>query len=656
MRRAFYGGQIQEFLAQASDEILGVMARHNQYDLNQLQRDAWLTQIDLLHNQLLGLEGQIYLEFSIPRMGKRVDVLLIIGGVIFVVEFKVGEASFLSADKDQVIDYALDLKNFHKGSHKAAIQPVVVCTGAQNVPYGLQSSLGDRIQLPIESNGQNLHRIIEDVCRAESDFGLAIAEWESSGYQPTPTIVEATLALYRGHRVEDIANNESEENLSLTTDAIGEIIRKGQESNSKTIIFVTGVPGAGKTLVGLDVAANNSDFDKENYCVFLSGNGPLVAVLQEALVRDRVEQASQSGAKLKKGVALSQVKAMIQNIHHYRDEYLIDQKAPADRIAIFDEAQRVWNKEQTVSFMKQKKGQASFDASESEFLISCMDRHSGWATIICLVGGGQEINKGEAGIIGWLDAIESKFKHWRVYVSPELIDTEYLGADSVVEKLERDTIATVDTSLHLKTSARSFRSGLVSRFVSEVLDLEIERAKQSLVEVTKNYPIVLTRDLEKAKAWLKKKARGSERFGIVVSSQAERLRPEGIHVKAPMNVVSWFLDGKESVKSSYYLEDVATEFSVQGLELDWTCLVWDGDFRFSENGWSHWSFRGTKWQRIKKTERQRYQLNAYRVLLTRARQGMVICVPEGDHGDHTRPPEYYDDTFNYLCGLGIEEI
>ena len=656
MKRAFYSSGVADFLGQSNQSVLGEMALNNQFDLSQTQRDAWVGQLDLLRKQLELIEGQVYFEFSIPRMGKRIDVLLIVANVVFVIEFKVGESTFLGKDKDQVIDYSLDLKNFHEGSHNALIQPILVSTSADLEPYTLSADLGDRIKSPIESNGENLNQIILNTLSTASGIDIGVEEWETSGYKPTPTIVEATLALYRGHRVEDIANNMAEENLSVTTKAIDEIINESQRAGTKSIIFVSGVPGAGKTLVGLDVAATHSDIENESYCVFLSGNQPLVSVLQEALTRDKVEIAEGKGEKLRKGEVRSQVKSMIQNIHHYRDEYLVDQKAPVDRIALFDEAQRVWNKTQTVNFMKQKKNQPDFDASESEFLISCMNRHEGWASIVCLVGGGQEINKGEAGIIGWLDAVQHKFKDWRVYISPELKAREYLGADKVVETMTQRGVAIQDDRLHLKTSARSFRSNQVSQFVTELLNFELEKARTTLKQVSTNYPLVLTRDVDKAKAWLKKKARGTERYGIVVSSQAERLRPHGIHVKAPIKVVDWFLNDKESVNSSYYLEDVATEFSVQGLELDWTCVIWDADFRYTEEGWGNYSFRGSKWQRIKLEERQRYQLNAYRVLLTRARQGMVICVPEGNDEDATRPKEFYDETFKYLSCLGLAVI
>jgi len=409
-------------------------------------------------------------------------------------------------------------------------------------------------------------------------------------------------------------------------------------------------------LVGLNIATTHIDKDDDLYSVFLSGNGPLVKILQEALARDKVEREREKGNRIRKGTARSEVKAFIQNVHHFRDEGLVDKvKAPVEHVVLFDEAQRAWNLKQTSDFMKRKKGQPDFNQSEPEFLISCMDRHDDWAVVVCLVGGGQEINTGEAGIGEWLESLDRSYPDWKVYVSDQLVDSEY-GAGRVVEGLKGKKHVEFKSELHLRTSVRSFRSENVSLFVKQLLDREMRSARETLKKIQGKYPIALTRDFDTARRWLRSRARGSERYGIVVSSQAERLRPYAIHVKAPMNPVNWFLAGKDDVRSSYYLEDVATEFDVQGLELDWACVAWDADFRYVDGEWKHWSFRGNKWQRINKPERQVYQKNAYRVLLTRARQGMVIVVPAGDEGDFTRVPEFYDETYDLLAGVGFEVV
>lgn len=635
------------------------MALENPFDLTLPQRAAWLSEAEILQRVLGRHTGTLYLEFSIPRMGRRIDALAIIGPVVFVLEFKVGEDMFLSQDMDQVVDYALDLHNFHEGSHHAYIAPVLICTTASAGLCRVPDDCGrDRVFEVSLTNADGLEAAIEHILNLVVDAAdVRIDEWEESSYKPTPTIIEATLALYRGHAVSEISRSDADAtNLSTTAGAVASIIAEAKARSQKAICFVTGVPGAGKTLVGLDAATKHIDRQDELYSVFLSGNGPLVAILQEALARDRVRQEDLRGRRLRKGAALSQVRAFIQNVHHFRDECLVDPgKPPIEHVAIFDEAQRAWNLKQTVDFMKRKKGQAGFTQSEPEFLISCLDRHKDWATVICLVGGGQEINTGEAGIGEWLDALDRSFRRWHIYVSDRLVESEY-GAHAVVESLRGRSNVEFRSELHLATSVRSFRSEKLSKLVKELLDLELDGARGTLRQVQGRYPIALTRDLNTARKWLRGKARGSERYGIVVSSQAERLKPYALDVKTPVNPVHWFLNEKDDVRSSYYLEDVATEFHVQGLELDWACVVWDADFRFTPGGWQHWSFRGNRWQHIHAVERRRYLKNAYRVLLTRARQGMIVVVPRGDVEDPTRDPAYYEETFQYLRSAGMEVI
>lgn len=657
MKRAYYSSSIKLFCNQEPEQILGIMTQEHSFDLSLLQRDAWNEQTQILKDVLSEYKGNIYFEFSIPRMGRRVDAVVIIDSVIFVIEFKVGAKAYESADLDQVTDYALDMQNFHEGSHNATLVPILVATKAPAFNFEINTLTQNKLLPPIRCNSDTLSGVIKQVLALQSETMIDSDDWEVSGYKPTPTIIEATLALYKGHSVADISRSDaSAENLSHTSASVAKIVKQSKDNSEKSIIIVTGVPGSGKTLVGLDVATTHIKTDDELYSVFLSGNGPLVKILQEALARDKVARSIEDGKKMKKGVALSEVKAFIQNVHHFRDDGLIDlTKPPIEHVALFDEAQRAWSKEQTIKFMRDKKNQPDFSQSEPEFLISCMDRHKDWATIVCLVGGGQEINTGEAGISEWFDAIENSFPHWKVYLSDRITDSEY-GAGKIIEQAKNNPMVKFIPDLHLQTSMRSFRSENVSLFVKQLLDLEIEEAKNNLKTIQQNYPIVITRDIDKAKNWVRSKARGSERYGMVVSSQAYRLKPYSIDVRVKTNPVHWFLNGKDDVRSSYYLEDVVTEFDVQGLELDWVCMAWDADFRYTDNKWENWSFRGKKWQRIKKSERQMYQKNAYRVLLTRARQGMVIFVPEGDEADLTRPKDYYDATYNYLRELGIVNI
>jgi hypothetical protein len=655
--RAYYSDPIAEFLAKTPEEVLGILADNNEFPLETTQRDAWKEEIRILREVLSSYKGTVYFEYSIPRMGKRVDVLLLLGPAIFVLEFKVGERDFTSYALDQVCDYALDLKNFHETSHHVWIAPILIATKAQDTFHAIVPvPQEDHLLEPICSSVKSLGAIIAGVLGMAEGTRIDYQLWEAGRYHPTPTIVEAAMALYNGHAVEEISRSDASAiNLSQTSDAISAIISESKAKSLKSICFVTGVPGAGKTLVGLNIATKHIDKEEELYSVFLSGNGPLVAILREALARDKVRHESQRGVKVGLGKVRSEVALFIQNVHNFRDECLRDPKPPIEHVALFDEAQRAWDQEQTAAFMRRKRGTATFSQSEPEFLLSCLDRHADWAVVVCLVGGGQEINTGEAGISEWIESLERAFREWQVHISSRLKDSEY-GAGAILDRLAGRPGVTWNENLHLAVSMRSFRAENVALFVKQLLDLDQEGASWTLSELRDRYPIVLTRDLTRAKQWLKGKARGSERYGLLVSSQAERLKPHAIFVKAPMDPVHWFLDAKDDTRSSYYLEDVATEFAVQGLELDWACITWDGDFRHTERGWEHWSFSGNKWRHIRQEQRQTYLKNAYRVLLTRARQGMVVVVPHGSDEDPTRRPEYYDATFRYLRSLGIAEI
>lgn len=658
MLNYYFKDSIESFLIKSTEEIIGAISLSNQFDSSREQNKSWKLQIPILKKALGNYKGTIFFEFSIPRMGKRVDAIVIIDNIVLVIEFKVGEQKYLRYHIDQVWDYALDLKNFHEPSHKAMVVPILVATEAKESFLEIAlTSHDDNLILPIKVNKVTLVDAVKNTfefCKENTELDGAI--FSKGRYSPTPTIIEAALSLYKNHSVDEITRSDAAaKNLTKTTSAITDVIKLAKAESKKMICFVTGVPGAGKTLVGLQVATKQLDKANGNTSVYLSGNAPLVAILQEALARDKVKNEKANNIKITKKEARAGVKTFIQIIHHYRDAYLVDPNPPFDHVAIFDEAQRAWNKEQTIKFMKQKKGIADFEDSEPEFLISCLDRHKDWAVVVCLVGGGQEINTGEAGISEWLDAVKNKFSHWDVFISPNLIESEY-AAESAIKELESKSTVNLNSDLHLAVSMRSYRAENLSLFVKNVLDLNSDLARSTLNNINENYPIVLTRDLNKAKNWLREKARGSERYGLVVSSQAQRLKPYAIDVKSPMNPVHWFLDDKDDVRSSYFLEDVATEFHVQGLELDWACIMWDGDLRYSEDSWKTFSFVGNKWQNIHKQERKQYLINAYRVLLTRARQGMVIVVPEGSKEDHTRKSEYYDPTYEYLKNIGVKVI
>lgn len=643
MSRSYYEGNICSFLIQSTDEIIGQMTNAHHFDLDQKQRDAWISQINILKLQLEKLDtGKIYFEFSIPRMGKRIDTIILYKNVIFAIEFKVGSDKFDNHAIEQVYDYALDLKNFHKGSHNAAIIPILIATDALSTSYAI-SFAEDLVAEPICIDENTVYNLITDM-KAQSNQSVLDQEiWAKSGYLPTPTIIEAARSLYQNHHVTEIARTDAGAiNLALTHSRVNEIIEEAKQNSHKAICFITGVPGAGKTLVGLNISTCRSMEHSEEHAVFLSGNGPLVSVLREALTRDEL---AQNGGK--KTDASRKVNSFIQNIHHFRDEYLKIDKAPIEKVVIFDEAQRAWTKDQASKFMKRKRGFDNFNQSESEFLINVMDRHSDWCVIICLIGGGQEINTGEAGLKEWLIALKEHFPEWKIHASSLLSKSDYT-TDDVTRNMIEDSKIIKYPDLHLSVSMRSFRAEKLNNFVNALIDGNSKKAQDAYKIIYERYPIYLTRDLETARNWLRNKARGSERYGIVSSSGALRLRPAGLHVKTGIKAEKWFLNNRYDIRSSFYLEEVATEFDIQGLELDWTCVAWDADLRWLNNQWNMHNFRGTSWQKVHQEDRKQYLLNAYRVLLTRARQGMVIYIPNGNQNDYTRISEFYDGTYDML--------
>ena len=655
---AYYWAAVPHFLSADPDAILGALTRADEFAATDRQQiDAWQEEIRILRTSLAGLSGTIFLEFEVPRLGSRIDAVLVEGAAVFPIEFKCGEAKYLPGDCEQAWDYALDLKNFHRASHEAAVAPILVATEAPRGDPEWKAPHQDGTRPPRRCRPIDLRTAIAEVLRLTDGTAIQGPAWGAAQYQPTPTIIEAARALYARHSVEAISRSDAgARNLTVTSGAVEDVIDRARTDRHKAIVFVTGVPGAGKTLVGLNVATRRRELGDAR-AVFLSGNGPLVEVLREALIRDELPRLPRG---TRKGAVLQRVKPFIQNVHHFRDDGVRDRQAPPyDHVVIFDEAQRAWDQRKTADFMKRRKKIPGFDQSEPEFLISYLDRHQDWAVVVCLVGGGQEIHSGEAGIGAWMEAVQSAFPNWKVHVSPNLSGSEYAAA-APLSVLGNQPRTRLDERLHLATSMRSFRSERVSAFVKAVLDCDLTGARELLLQVAKRYPMALTRDLAQAKRWLRDHARGSERYGLVASSKAYRLKPHAIDVRMDVDPVHWFLDGREDTRSSYYLEDAATEFQIQGLELDWIGVTWDADLRRVPGGWQFHEFRGTKWNAVSDGgtlgNRQRYLLNAYRVLLTRARQGMVIFVPPGDPTDPTRRPDYYDQTYDYLAGLGLSVV
>lgn len=665
---AHFSAPLEAFLAASDDDVCGALAGPHGFTLTPEQLSAWRLQLPVLRGALVALVTPaagpapwVCLEFDIPRLGRRVDAVLVTADAVVPIEFKVGAKKFERPDVEQAWDYGLDLKNFHAPSHGAAIFPILCATEAGESHARWKPPHRDGVRPPFCCDAAGLPRALRLALDAAGTAAppLAPAAWSEGAYSPTPTIIEAARSLYSRHTVHDITRSDSgARNLAATSASIERVIDESKARSRKAIVFVTGVPGAGKTLVGLNVATRHGREDDALHAVFLSGNGPLVSVLREALARDDQARRLASGEKARIGVSRSAVKAFIQNVHHFRDDGLRRKEAaPVDHVVVFDEAQRAWDAKQLAGFMKRKKGIPGFTQTEPDVLLSTMDRHPDWAVVVCLVGGGQEINTGEAGIGAWLESLRSTFPDWDVCISPNLVDSEYAAVEAI-DRLVREgpTRTRFDPSLHLSTSMRSFRAEKVSRFVKALLDGDVDAGRDLFASFREQYPIVLTRSMRAARKWIRRQRRGSERAGLVASSSAQRLKPHAIDVRVNVDPVHWFLGSPSDTRSSSYLEDAATEFQVQGLELDWGIVTWDADLRRSGAGWSYHGFRGAGWTEVKKPERRQYLKNAYRVLLTRARQGMVIFVPPGAKRDRTRNPAFYEGTAEYLAALGVPEV
>lgn len=663
--RSYYSASLQDFLSTDSSAVLGDIVKNIQTaQLNDLQKSSWEEEITILKDQLNSFQdGFIIFEYIIPRMGKRVDTVFISSNIVFLLEFKVGDS--LSGAYNQVLDYALDLKNFQQESHDKLLVPIIIVTEAKEQENQYRV-FEDKVVAPLYANKYNLGMIIQNIEKRNHEPPFDYNAWESSIYMPTPTIIEAAQSLYSRHSVEDIVRSDAgAQNLSVTTDTIESIIENSKLTGSKSIIFVTGVPGAGKTLVGLNLANSRHDCSEGEHAIFLSGNYPLVSVLQEALARDLLKRERLKGNSIEKSNALRKISAFIQIIHRYRDDFINNTTPPAERITIFDESQRAWTQAKIASFMARRKHIKGFPYSEPEFLISTMDRLEGWGVIVCLVGGGQEIDSGEAGIQEWFDSLRRRFKDWRVYVSKQINDTNYTWGRNCKDMLLGLNI-TYNENLHLSTSMRSFRNDLVSSFIEALLSADQETARdyyQALSRKEQKYPIFVTRDLIKAKQWVCSKARGSERYGILASSTAARLKPDGIYYAKERTSISpevWFLNGKDDIRSSFFMEVVASEFETQGLELDYAVVAWDADLRIINDQWKHYSLSTRKnppgWSPISSKNNKIYLTNSYRVLLTRSRQGFIIFIPRGNPSDNTRLPMYYDSTYRFLKNIGIKEI
>ena len=651
--KAYYCNSIPDFIKDDSSSIVGQLVRHS-FEINKDQSDAWDNQIRELQERLekSDMDGDIIFEYDIVRLGKRIDVILLIRHMVFSLEFKNGKNIFTAQDAQQSEDYAIDIQNFHKESEDLYVCPILIATKAS--PYAKKQIINSYPDKQIYLQRENMETLIPKVSEISNIYGddekIDFERWFNSPYFPTPTIIAAAVEAYSSHHISEIAQSEAgQEDINLCEDKINEIIQFAEKNKKKCVCFVTGVPGAGKTLVGLDVVAKNLDNKNGNLSVYLSGNGPLVDVLREALKR------SVKAKKQYNRESEAAINTLIQSSFAFKRDNTTHNRPTAEKILIFDEAQRVWNQKK----MMEKHKDAIMAVSEPHLLFSIMDRHKDWAVMICLVGLGQDIYDGEVGINEWFRCGIEEFSDWELFYSPEIFK------QMEDKNIDKDMVLSCDrchgiNGLHLKTDIRSFRADKQCQFVDFLLDNNRIKAKEIYDLIFEKYPVYITRDYNTAKEWVRNQVRGSQRCGVMACSSAQRLKPEGIYVLKDIDVKNWFLGPSDDLRSSNMLEVVASEFKVQGLEIDWGIVCWDADLRRNSKGddWDYYSFRGAGWNKRKQPEQKRYLLNSYRVLLTRSRQGMIIFVPKGVEADidSTRDKKYYDSIYQYLISCGIKEI
>ena len=625
------------------------------------QQGAWVNQIHLLKNALKGKNGYIIFEYSIISLNKRIDVVLLMDGIVYSLEFKNNETEFTREDMNQADGYGYALKTFHQESKDRYVAPILIATRARDEDCSSSSDLGfDKLFTLFNANPKKMMdyiNAIQEKYGEKKEYTIEdFKKWIRSPIKANPTIIESARQIYSNHQVEELYQFDAgKENLAITEEAVNEIVKEAKRDKKKIICFVTGVPGAGKTLVGLDLAGKSRNHKNEGLpeAIFFSGNGPLIKVLTNALGKDAFARHPERYSSEYR--AVDAVKSFIQDLHAYKRELISSSnQIPDENVLIFDEAQRVWDQEKLSSwFAKQKNGLQYRDASESDLLLNIL-KDKEWGVIVALVGLGQDIYTGENGIRTWFDSLLKKFTEWEIRFSDEIFSQ---SADQLSDL--QDTILAlkrvkVVDGLHLKTAIRSPRAQNISDFVEAVLNNQPERAVKAM-ERFDNYPIFITRDLNKAKQWARQNRRRKEHCGMLYSSNGKTMR----RIMPGINnfyIHRWFLD-QDGKDSSNALEYAASEFDVQGLELDWGLLGWDMDMFFDGKQWHEQRMLSDRFYKESSENDKKHILNSYRVLMTRARKGLVIYVPlTGDRDDLYHVNRYYDFTYRYLKSCGIKDL
>ena len=651
-------GQLQQ--AYATDGFASQYTRQTQ---------AWARVVPTLQQTLVQFlkirpeahDWTVLLEYPLYRLRRRIDLVILAGELIVVVECKVGADVFSAEDRRQVEEYALDLRDFHAASHHRWILPVLWSTDAEPaagctiLPVNMSPTA--MVGAVAQVGAEGLQAYLAALPFAPLDTNLVGEDWDRSAYRPVPNVIDAASSIFAGHDVRSIANADAD-NLGSAAARLVALIEQARERGKRYLLLLTGVPGSGKTLAGLHVvhSAVATGVERTGDIVYLSGNTPLVVVLREALARDERRRRRDAGDRKSLQEIRREVRARIQHITDFLQESLrgSTNDPPHEHVIVFDEAQRAWD---------EKQGLEKFErtASEPALLLELMSRHQDWCACVCLIGGGQEINSGEEGVFGWGEALRcmglDDRRQWSVFAPPDVLSGGPSAGTFTLGELPPDVAVTVEAGLQLLVPQRSYRSPSLSLWVDHVLAGD-SAAAQGTARDLRKYPLVITRSLAQAKSWLREHGRGERRYGLLASSGARRLRAEGLGVtlsaSAGDEIAHWYLNPPGDIRSSHALEVPANEYTSQGLELDFACICWGGDLLWCDtsNTWAFSRLSGTAWQRIQGQGAQRFLKNSYRVLLTRAREGLVVWIPHGDESDSTRSSQPLDATSNFLMKCG----
>lgn len=686
-----YFDEIVNFIKEDPSAIFGKIVKHSTFADCVKQKEAWINEIEILQEQLKDFkEGLIGFEYTIPRMGSRIDTVILYKGIIFDLEFKNFNDTFEGADKDQTKRYAFELENYHSSSKDRIIVPILVATDAEKQTHTYECI--DKQYNLFLSNGCDLAEIINTIAGKHKSENALNKDWFKGKWKPVPTIIDMTRIFFNNSKDDYNLNytKSTEEDINAAFNKVEEIINNGIK---RKICFITGVPGAGKTLVGLKIAAGKKGKSVRSY---LSGNHALVQVLRETIYRadqrkneelkDELEAESMTNDEKKKSSPSDykkrQAAALIQEIREFREILKESPKSITDNVIIFDESQRAWDADKMCG------KNAKIKMSEPEFLLKNLNDKEN-ITVVCLVGEKQEINSGEIGINGWFDVIKDINKtkdKWEVY---------YPDRDEFKNGFKNDTNAHEVKELDLKVPKRTFVSDKQYEFIDMLLSskkTKIDDINTKYKEIEAKYPIYITRDLVEAKKKIiqmnneaegnveynnkNKKIHAGYRYGMIASSSAKRLREFGLDINKysrddSFDYGDWFLGGKDNLKSSYALERAATEYEIQGLELDFCVCGWDADLRFELDDSTYHAVPYKKsrktsifWEKIESNSPEfDYLINTYRVLLTRARQGMIIYVPDGSKSFKEKTDlekesyKAYDNIYKLLHDkIGIKDV